>query len=115
MGVEDQYGQPSTLFQELLNSAHIKSFDEALDIYKNTYSEKLGVRTKEEEKTGAEPQEVVKQTSKANVKLVKPKFLKASDLAKALTSAKMLELKEKHDELVKRWGELEEINSCLWS
>lgn len=41
VGVEAPNGQPSQLFKEIFNHPMVNDFDEALDIYKNTRSDKL--------------------------------------------------------------------------
>src|SRR5690606_29565184 len=41
VGVKAPNGQPSQLFKEIFNHPMVNDFDEALDIYKNTRSDKL--------------------------------------------------------------------------
>ena len=48
------------------------------------------------------------------IELPSPKFLTVSQLSKAVNSEKMIELKNKQEELRKRWKELDEISNCIW-
>lgn len=41
VGVEDDNGQPSKLFQEILSNPQIKDFSEALEVYKQTKSDEI--------------------------------------------------------------------------
>ena len=87
---------------------------EAIEVYKNIYSDKFKpaeVETVEEEIL--EPIEV--QVSKANVELIKPSFLTASQIAKAVSSERMLEIKQKQEDIKKKFEELEKLNNCLWN
>lgn len=116
IGVLNEQGNPSSLFQEIFNIPTL-SLTESINTYKNIYSDKFKkVETpivEEQPVIEQEPQEV--QISEARVEMKAPTFLKASQLRKAASSERMIELKEKHDELVKRWEELNELNSCLWN
>lgn len=48
VGVEDDNGQPSTLFQDILSNPQIRNFDEALLVYKQTKSDEIGLPTETE-------------------------------------------------------------------
>ena len=112
-GVLNQEGEKSTLFQQIFNTPTL-SLTEAIEVYKNIYSDKFKpaeVETVEEEIL--EPIEV--QVSKADVELIKPKFLTASQMAKAVSSERMLEIKQKQEEIKKKFEELEKLNNCLWN
>ena len=87
---------------------------EAIEVYKNIYSDKFKSAEVEviEEET-LEPIEV--QVSKANVELIKPSFLTASQMAKAVSSERMLEIKQKQEDIKKKFEELEKLNNCLWN
>jgi len=41
VGVEDNQGNPDPLFNEILSNPHVASFEEALEIYKNKFSDKI--------------------------------------------------------------------------
>lgn len=41
IGVQDENGNPSELFEQILGNPHVKDFTEALGIYQNTFSEKI--------------------------------------------------------------------------
>lgn len=41
VGVEDNQGNPDPLFNEILSNSHVSSFDEALEIYKNKFSNSI--------------------------------------------------------------------------
>ena len=112
-GVLNQEGEKSTLFQQIFNTPTL-SLTEAIEVYKNIYSDKFKpaeVETVEEEIL--EPIEV--QVSKANVELIKPSFLTASQMAKAVSSERMLEIKQKQEDIKKKFEELEKLNNCLWN
>ena len=112
-GVLNQEGEKSTLFQQIFNTPTL-SLTEAIEVYKNIYSDKFKpaeVETVEEEVL--EPVEV--QVSKANVELIKPSFLTASQMAKAVSSERMLEIKQKQEDIKKKFEELEKLNNCLWN
>lgn len=112
-GVLNQEGEKSKLFQQIFNTPTL-SLTEAIEVYKNIYSDKFKpaeVETVEEEIL--EPSEV--QVSKANVELIKPIFLTASQIAKAVSSERMLEIKQKQEEIKKKFEELDRLNNCLWS
>ena len=112
-GVLNQEGEKSTLFQQIFNTPTL-SLTEAIEVYKNIYSDKFKpaeVETVEEEIL--EPIEV--QVSKANVELIKPSFLTASQIAKAVSSERMLEIKQKQEDIKKKFEELEKLNNCLWN
>ena len=112
-GVLNQEGEKSKLFQQIFNTPTL-SLTEAIEVYKNIYSDKFKpaeVETVEEEIL--EPSEV--QVSKANVELIKPSFLTASQIAKAVSSERMLEIKQKQEEIKKKFEELDRLNNCLWS
>ena len=112
-GVLNQEGERSTLFQQIFNTPTL-SLEESIEVYKNIYSDKFKpVEVEVVEEVIAEPVEV--QVSEARVELKPFKFLTASQMKKAETSEKMMELKEKQDVLKKRFEELEELNKCLWS
>lgn len=112
-GVLNQEGETSILFQQIFNTPTL-SLDESIEVYKNIYSDKFKPKEVEIVKQEVlEPVEV--QVSKANVELIKPSFLTASEMAKADTSENMLAIKEKQKTLEKRYKELEELNNCLWS
>ena len=114
-GVLNQEGEKSTLFQQIFNIPTL-SLTEAIDTYKNIYSDKFKPAEVEQtiaEEIVAEPIEV--QVSEAKVEIKPLKFLTASQMKRAETSEKMMELKEKQDTLKKRFEELEELNNCLWS
>ena len=112
-GVLNQEGEKSTLFQQIFNTPTL-SLTEAIEVYKNIYSDKFKpaeVETVEEEIL--EPIEV--QVSKADVELIKPSFLTASQMAKAVSSERMLEIKQKQENIKKKFEELEKLNNCLWN
>ena len=112
-GVLNQEGEKSTLFQQIFNTPTL-SLTEAIEVYKNIYSDKFKpaeVETVEEEIL--EPIEV--QVSKADVELIKPSFLTASQMAKAVSSERMLEIKQKQEDIKKKFEELEKLNNCLWN
>ena len=109
-GVLNQEGEKSTLFQQIFNTPTL-SLTEAIEVYKNIYSDKFKpaeVETVEEEIL--EPIEV--QVSKADVELIKPSFLTASQMAKAVSSERMLEIKQKQEDIKKKFEELEKLNNC---
>ena len=109
-GVLNQEGEKSTLFQQIFNTPTL-SLTEAIEVYKNIYSDKFKpaeVETVEEEIL--EPIEV--QVSKADVELIKPSFLTASQMAKAVSSERMLEIKQKQENIKKKFEELEKLNNC---
>ena len=112
-GVLNQEGEKSTLFQQIFNTPTL-SLTEAIEVYKNIYSDKFKSAEVEviEEET-LEPIEV--QVSKANVELIKPSFLTASQMAKAVSSERMLEIKQKQEDIKKKFEELEKLNNCLWN
>ncbi len=112
-GVLNQEGEKSTLFQQIFNTPTL-SLTEAIEVYKNIYSDKFKPAEVEviEEET-LEPIEV--QVSKANVELIKPSFLNASQMAKAVSSERMLEIKQKQEDIKKKFEELEKLNNCLWN
>ena len=112
-GVLNQEGEKSTLFQQIFNTPTL-SLTEAIEVYKNIYSDKFKPAEVEviEEET-LEPIEV--QVSKANVELIKPSFLTASQMAKAVSSERMLEIKQKQEDIKKKFEELEKLNNCLWN
>ena len=112
-GVLNQEGEESTLFQQIFNTPTL-SLTEAIEVYKNIYSDKFKSAEVEviEEET-LEPIEV--QVSKANVELIKPSFLTASQMAKAVSSERMLEIKQKQEDIKKKFEELEKLNNCLWN
>jgi hypothetical protein len=115
VGVLDQNGNKSNLFQQIFNVPTL-TLTEAIDTYKNIYSDKF--KTEVEETPVLEQPPVIEQevqVSEAKVEIKAPTFLKASQLRKASSSERMLELKEKQDELVKKWEELNNLNSCLWN
>ena len=112
-GVLNQEGEKSKLFQQIFNTPTL-SLTEAIEVYKNIYSDKFKpaeVETVEEEIL--EPIEV--QVSKADVELIKPSFLTASQMAKAVSSERMLEIKQKQEDIKKKFEELEKLNNCLWN
>ena len=112
-GVLNQEGEKSTLFQQIFNTPTL-SLTEVIEVYKNIYSDKFKpaeVETVEEEIL--EPIEV--QVSKADVELIKPSFLTASQMAKAVSSERMLEIKQKQEDIKKKFEELEKLNNCLWN
>lgn len=109
----NQNGEKSVLFQQIFNTPTL-SLDESIEVYKNIYSDKF--KPKEVETVKQEVLEPVEiQVSKANVEFTKPKFLTASEMAKADTSENMLAIKEKQKILEKRYKELEKLNNCLWN
>lgn len=112
-GVLNQEGETSILFQQIFNTPTL-SLTEAIDTYKNIYSDKFKPKEVEIVK-----QEILKpveiQVSKANVEFTKPRFLTASEMAKTDTSENMLAIKEKQKTLEKRYKELEKLNNCLWN
>ena len=112
-GVLNQEGEKSTLIQQIFNTPTL-SLTEAIEVYKNIYSDKFKPAEVEviEEET-LEPIEV--QVSKANVELIKPSFLTASQMAKAVSSERMLEIKQKQEDIKKKFEELEKLNNCLWN
>ena len=112
-GVLNQEGEKSTLFQQIFNTPTL-SLTEAIEVYKNIYSDKFKSAEVEviEEET-LEPIEV--QVSKANVELIKPSFLTVSQMAKAVSSERMLEIKQKQEDIKKKFEELEKLNNCLWN
>ena len=112
-GVLNQEGEKSTLFQQIFNTPTL-SLTEAIEVYKNIYSDKFKPAEVEviEEET-LEPIEV--QVSKANVELIKPSFLTASQMTKAVSSERMLEIKQKQEDIKKKFEELEKLNNCLWN
>lgn len=112
----DASGNSSTLFQELLN-VPVLSLEETINTYKNIYSDKFKAAPKAEPK-----QEIIKQSppkevkvSDAKVEIKSPTFLTASQMKKADTSEKMMEIKERQDALKKKFEELEKLNNCLWN
>lgn len=111
--VLNQEGEKSKLFQQIFNTPTL-SLTEAIEVYKNIYSDKFKSAEVEviEEET-LEPIEV--QVSKANVELIKPSFLTASQMAKAVSSERMLEIKQKQEDIKKKFEELEKLNNCLWN
>ena len=112
-GILNQEGEKSKLFQQIFNTPTL-SLTEAIEVYKNIYSDKFKSAEVEviEEET-LEPIEV--QVSKANVELIKPSFLTASQMAKAVSSERMLEIKQKQEDIKKKFEELEKLNNCLWN
>lgn len=44
VGVEDNQGNPDPLFNEILSNPHVASFEEALEIYKNKFSDKIKIQ-----------------------------------------------------------------------
>ena len=114
-GVLNQEGEKSTLFQQIFNIPTL-SLTEAIDTYKNIYSDKFKpVETEQTiaEEIVAEPIEV--QVSEAKVELIKPSFLTASQMTKAVSSERMLEIKQKQEDIKKKFEELEKLNNCLWN
>ena len=112
-GVLNQEGEKSTLFQQIFNTPTL-SLTEAIEVYKNIYSDKFKPKQVEIVKQEVlEPVEI--QVSKANVEFTKPSFLTASQIAKAVSSERMLEIKQKQEEIKKKFEELEKLNNCLWS
>lgn len=109
----NQNGEKSVLFQQIFNTPTL-SLDESIEVYKNIYSDKF--KPKEVETVKQEVLEPVEiQVSKANVEFTKPKFLTASQIAKAVSSERMLEIKQKQEEIKKKFEELDRLNNCLWS
>lgn len=112
-GVLNQEGETSILFQQIFNTPTL-SLDESIEVYKNIYSDKFKPKEVEIVKQEVlEPVEV--QVSKANVELIKPSFLTASQMAKAVSSERMLEIKQKQEDIKKKFEELEKLNNCLWN
>ena len=112
-GVLNQEGETSILFQQIFNTPTL-SLDESIEVYKNIYSDKFKPKEVEIVKQEVlEPVEV--QVSKANVELIKPSFLTASQMAKAVSSERMLEIKQKQEDIKKKFEELEKFNNCLWN
>lgn len=112
-GVLNQEGEKSTLFQQIFNTPTL-SLTEAIEVYKNIYSDKFKPKQVEIVKQEVlEPVEI--QVSKANVEFTKPSFLTASQIAKAVSSERMLEIKQKQEEIKKKFEELDRLNNCLWS
>ena len=112
-GVLNQEGETSILFQQICNTPTL-SLDESIEVYKNIYSDKFKPKEVEIVKQEVlEPIEV--QVSKANVELIKPSFLTASQMAKAVSSERMLEIKQKQEDIKKKFEELEKLNNCLWN
>ena len=112
-GVLNQEGETSILFQQIFNTPTL-SLDESIEVYKNIYSDKFKPKEVEIVKQEVlEPIEV--QVSKANVELIKPSFLTASQMAKAVSSERMLEIKQKQEDIKKKFEELEKLNNCLWN
>ena len=112
-GVLNQEGETSILFQQIFNTPTL-SLDESIEVYKNIYSDKFKPKEVEIVKQEVlEPVEV--QVSKANVELIKPSFLTASQMTKAVSSERMLEIKQKQEDIKKKFEELEKLNNCLWN
>ena len=112
-GVLNQEGEKSTLFQQIFNTPTL-SLTETIEVYKNIYSDKFKPKQVEIVKQEVlEPVEI--QVSKANVEFTKPSFLTASQIAKAVSSERMLEIKQKQEEIKKKFEELDRLNNCLWS
>lgn len=112
-GVLNQEGEKSTLFQQIFNTPTL-SLTEAIEVYKNIYSDKFKPKQVEIVKQEVlEPVEI--QVSKANVEFTKPSYLTASQIAKAVSSERMLEIKQKQEEIKKKFEELDRLNNCLWS
>ena len=111
--VLDEAGNESTLFQQIFNTP-VLSLDEAINVYKNVYSDKF--KPVEVAQDIVENYPLVEvQISDAKVEMTAPNFITASQMKKVETSEKMMELKEKQDGLKKRFKELEKLNNCLWS
>lgn len=113
--VLDESGNESVLFQQIFNTP-VLSLTEAIEIYKNIYSDKFKPVEIEYAQDVIEDVPLIEvKVSDAKVEMKAPKFLTASQMRKAETSEKMMELKEKQDSLKKRFEELQKLNNCLWS
>jgi hypothetical protein len=110
--VLNQERKESTLFKQILNTPTL-GLDEAIEVYKNSYSKKFKKEAPIEETVIAEP--IEQKISDANVEIKKPSFVTVSEMKKAVSSERMIELKDKQDALKSRWQELEKLNNCLWT
>lgn len=108
---------PFILQQDIIKQGKIP---EGVLIEQQTQQKEVRVQTKAKEiiKVEVTPEQTITEQQDfkelTKIKLVSPKFLTSSQLSKAVSSDKMIELKNKQEELKKRWEELDEISNCIW-
>ena len=108
---------PFILQQDIIKQGKIP---EGVLIEQQTQQKEVRVQTKAKEiiKVEVTPEQTITEQQDfkelTKIELSSPKFLTVSQLSKAVNSEKMIELKNKQEELRKRWKELDEISNCIW-
>ena len=108
---------PFILQQDIIKQGKIP---EGVLIEQQTQQKEVRVQTKAKEiiKVEVTPEQTITEQQDfkelTKIELPSPKFLTVSQLSKAVNSEKMIELKNKQEELKKRWKELDEISNCIW-
>ena len=108
---------PFILQQDIIKQGKIP---EGVLIEQQTQQKEVRVQTKAKEiiKVEVTPEQTITEQQDfkelTKIELPSPKFLTVSQLSKAVNSEKMIELKNKQEELRKRWKELDEISNCIW-
>lgn len=108
---------PFILQQDIIKQGKIP---EGVLIEQQTQQKEVRVQTKVKEiiKVEVTPEQTITEQQDfkelTKIELPSPKFLTVSQLSKAVNSEKMIELKNKQEELKKRWKELDEISNCIW-
>lgn len=108
---------PFILQQDIIKQGKIP---EGVLIEQQTQQKEVRVQTKAREiiKVEVTPKQTITEQQDfkelTKIELPSPKFLTVSQLSKAVNSEKMIELKNKQEELKKRWKELDEISNCIW-
>lgn len=108
---------PFILQQDIIKQGKIP---EGVLIEQQTQQKEVRVQTKTKEiiKVEVTPEQTITEQQDfkelTKIELPSPKFLTVSQLSKAVSSEKMIELKNKQEELRKRWKELDEISNCIW-
>ena len=108
---------PFILQQDIIKQGKIP---EGVLIEQQTQQKEVRVQTKAKEiiKVEVTPKQTITEQQDfkelTKIELPSPKFLTVSQLSKAVNSEKMIELKNKQEELKKRWKELDEISNCIW-
>ena len=108
---------PFILQQDIIKQGKIP---EGVLIEQQTQQKEVRIQTKAKEiiKVEVTPEQTITEQQDfkelTKIELPSPKFLTVSQLSKAVNSEKMIELKNKQEELRKRWKELDEISNCIW-
>src|SRR5690242_8432805 len=79
VGVQDENGDSSTLFQQILSNPQVKDFESALDIYKNILSNKINIGA---EPIAAKEQKFYLEVNKELETLINPVLTELNSLGK---------------------------------